>query len=432
MKEVILKINKIFKADLVKVSFLSSISTIIKVAAGMVSTKVVAAVIGPSGIALIGQLNNFSTIVLNIATGGIANGVTKYVAEKSGEEEKINKFIHTALWLTVVLSIFCGLVMAIGANYFSILILKSYEYAIVFLLFGITILFYALNMLLLAIVNGQKNFNLFIRINLINSIVGLSFSVMLSLWFGVIGAMVSVVSYQSLVFIITLFLLRNAIWLKWSLFKGRFDFKNLKLLSNYSLMVLVSAFIIPVSQLLVRSYLARKVSVSDAGLWEGINRISGINLTIILPSFSVYYLPRLSELKTDHEIRDEIWYVYKLLIPFLIITSLGIFIFRHFIISTLYTKDFLPMEDLFAPQLIGDVIKMCGWILGYILVVKTMTKVYIIMEILNYTSFVIFTYIFTDHYGIKGATYAHICSHLIYLIGMLFVFRQMLFENKRN
>jgi len=262
--------------------------------------------------------------------------------------------------------------------------------------------------------------------------VGLSFSVMLSLWFGVIGAMVSVVSYQSLVFIITLFLLRNAIWLKWSLFKGRFDFKNLKLLSNYSLMVLVSAFIIPVSQLLVRSYLARKVSVSDAGLWEGINRISGINLTIILPSFSVYYLPRLSELKTDHEIRDEIWYVYKLLIPFLIITSLGIFIFRHFIISTLYTKDFLPMEDLFAPQLIGDVIKMCGWILGYILVVKTMTKVYIIMEILNYTSFVIFTYIFTDHYGIKGATYAHICSHLIYLIGMLFVFRQMLFENKRN
>ncbi|MCF8341585.1 MAG: O-antigen translocase [Chitinophagaceae bacterium] len=432
MKEVILKINKIFKADLVKVSFLSSISTIIKVAAGMVSTKVVAAVIGPSGIALIGQLNNFSTIVLNIATGGIANGVTKYVAENSGEEDKINKFIHTALWLTIVLSIFCGLVMAFGANYFSILILKSYEYAIVFLLFGITILFYALNMLLLAIVNGQKNFNLFIRINLINSVVGLSFSVMLSLWFGVIGAMVSVVSYQSLVFIITLFLLRNAIWLKWTLFKGRFDFKNLKLLSNYSLMVLVSAFIIPVSQLLVRSYLAKKVSVSDAGLWEGINRISGINLTIILPSFSVYYLPRLSELKTDHEIRDEIWYVYKLLIPFLIITSLGIFIFRHFIISTLYTNDFLPMEDLFAPQLIGDVIKMCGWILGYILVVKTMTKVYIIMEILNYTSFVIFTYIFTDHYGIKGATYAHICGHLIYLIGILVVFRQLLFENKRN
>jgi PST family polysaccharide transporter len=430
MKELLIKIKKIGKADLVKVSFLNSVSTIIKIAAGMVSTKVVAAVIGPPGVALVGQLNNFSTIVLNIATGGIANGVTKYVAEQSGEDEKINKFIHTALWLTIILSVFCGLVMIFGANWFSIFILKSSKYSIVFLLFGFTVIFYSLNTLLLAIVNGLKSFNLFIRINLINSIVGLLFSVFFSLWLGITGALISLVCYQSVVFIITIYLLRNAIWLKWTLLKGRFDFKNLKLLSNYSLMVLASALIIPISQLLVRSYLAQKVSVSDAGLWEAINRISGINLMIIVPSFSVYYLPRLSELKTDQQIRTEIKYVYTLLIPFLVLTSLGIFVFRHFIITTLYTKDFLHMEDLFAPQLIGDVIKMCGWILGYIMIVKTMTKAYIIMELLNYSSFVLFTYFFTDRYGIKGATYAHIFGHLVYLLGMLFIFRKMLFTKE--
>jgi len=430
MKELLIKIKKIGKADLVKVSFLNSVSTIIKIAAGMVSTKVVAAVIGPPGVALVGQLNNFSTIVLNIATGGIANGVTKYIAEQSGEDEKINKFIHTALWLTIILSVFCGLVMIFGANWFSIFILKSSKYSIVFLLFGFTVIFYSLNTLLLAIVNGLKSFNLFIRINLINSIVGLLFSVFFSLWLGITGALISLVCYQSVVFIITIYLLRNAIWLKWTLFKGRFDFKNLKLLSNYSLMVLASALIIPISQLLVRSYLAQKVSVSDAGLWEAINRISGINLMIIVPSFSVYYLPRLSELKTDKQIRAEIKYVYTLLIPFLVLTSLGIFVFRHFIITTLYTKDFLHMEDLFAPQLIGDVIKMCGWILGYIMIVKTMTKAYIIMELLNYSSFVLFTYFFTDRYGIKGATYAHIFGHLVYLLGMLFIFRKMLFTKE--
>jgi PST family polysaccharide transporter len=430
MKGLLVQIKKIGKADLVKVSFLNSVSTIIKVAAGMVSTKIVAAVIGPSGVALVGQLNNFSTIVLNVATGGIANGVTKYVAEQSGEEFKINKFIHTALWVTIILSVFCGLVLIIGANWFSFLILKSTKYTIVFLLFGFTVIFYSLNTLLLAIVNGLKNFNLFIRINLMNSIVGLCFSVIFSLWLGITGALISLVCYQSVVFIITIYLLRNAVWLKWTLFKGRFDIKNLWLLSNYSLMVLASAFIIPVSQLLVRSYLAQKVSVSDAGLWEGINRISGINLMIIVPSFSVYYLPRLSELKTDQQIRSEIKYVYTLLIPFLISMSLGIFIFRHFIITTLYTKDFLPMEELFAPQLIGDVIKMCGWILGYILVVKTMTRAYIIMELLNYSSFILFTYYFTDRYGIKGATYAHICGHLLYFLGMIFIFRKMLFAKK--
>jgi PST family polysaccharide transporter len=247
---------------------------------------------------------------------------------------------------------------------------------------------------------------------------------------GITGALIALVCFQSVVFLITLFLLRNAIWLKWTLFKGRFDFKNLRLLSNYSLMVLASALIIPISQLLVRSYLAQKVSVSDAGLWEGINRISGLNLMIIVPSFSVYYLPRLAELKTEQQIRTEIKYVYSLLIPFLVLTSFGIYIFRHFITTALYTKDFLPMEDLFAPQLVGDVIKMCGWILGYIMIVKTMTKAYIFMEILNYLSFVLFTYLFTERFGIKGATYAHICGHLVYLFGMLIIFRKMLFVKR--
>jgi len=432
MKAIPVLLKKLFQADLVKVSFLNSVSTIIRIAAGMISTKVVAAVIGPSGIALIGQLNNFSTIVLNIATGGMANGVTKMVAEKAENEEETTSFIHTALWVTIVLSVLCGLVMVIGSSFFSKLILKSDQYALVFGLFGVTIIFYALNTLLLAVVNGKKSFNLFIRINLINSVVGLVFSVILSLWLGITGALVSVVCYQSVVFFITLFLLRKVVWFKWQLLKGKFDFNNLLLLSNYSVMVMASALIIPISQLLVRGYIAQKVSVTDAGLWEGINRISGINLMIIVPSFSVYYLPRLAELKTDEAIGAEIRYVYTMLIPFLVLTSLGLYVFRHFIITLLYTKDFLPMEALFAPQLIGDVIKMCGWILGYVMVVKAMTKAYIIMELTNYGGFVLFTYLFTDKFGIIGATYAHICGHLMYFLGMMIIFRRVLFAPKQT
>jgi PST family polysaccharide transporter len=90
------------------------------------------------------------------------------------------------------------------------------------------------------------------------------------------------------------------------------------------------------------------------------------------------------------------------------------------------------MEALFAPQLIGDVIKMCGWILGYVMVVKAMTKAYIIMELTNYGGFVVFTYLFTAKFGIIGATYAHICGHLMYLLGMMIIFRRVLFAPKQT
>ena len=74
-------ILKIFQLDIVKVFSLTSISTIVKMLAGFVSVKVVSVIIGPSGLALLGQLSNFSVIVMTFASGGINNGVTKYIAE---------------------------------------------------------------------------------------------------------------------------------------------------------------------------------------------------------------------------------------------------------------------------------------------------------------------------------------------------------------
>jgi PST family polysaccharide transporter len=48
---------------------------------GFVNVKVIAVIIGPAGVALIGQLNNFSAIIMSFATAGITTEVTKYIAQ---------------------------------------------------------------------------------------------------------------------------------------------------------------------------------------------------------------------------------------------------------------------------------------------------------------------------------------------------------------
>ena len=80
-------------------------------------------------------------------------------------------------------------------------------------------------------------------------------------------------------------------------------------------MALVSAIVVPVSQLIIRSYIKNHESITSAGLWEGINRISIMYLLVITTSLSVYYLPRLAELRNKNELRKEIFSVYKLIIP---------------------------------------------------------------------------------------------------------------------
>jgi PST family polysaccharide transporter len=399
--------------------------------AGVVSTKVVASVVGPIGIALLGQLNNFTTIILSLANGGITTGITKYVSEHSEREEKTSRYIGTAFRITFIFSMVTGIAMIVGAGYFSELILKGEEYRTVFYIFGITIIFYALNALLLAILNGFKEYKLFVRVNIISSLSSLLFSVVMALAFGLMGALVSAVTFQSVVFLITLLLVSKAPWFSWSMFLGRIDKKSIYNLIQYSFMALATAIIVPLSQLLVRGYIAEKISVTEAGIWESVNRISSMYLMVVVTSFSVYYLPRLAELKNDMLIRKEVMSVYQLMVPFLILASLSIYMLRNLIITVLFTSEFNRMGDLLPFQLCGDILKMSGWVLGYLMVAKAMTRAYIFMEILNYSLFVIISYILINYYGVTGATMAYAIGHMIYLVGMFIIFRKMLFNRGR-
>jgi len=192
-------------------------------------------------------------------------------------------------------------------------------------------------------------------------------------------------------------------------------------------MALVSAIVIPFSQIFVRGYIVDHISTSDAGMWEGVNRISSMYLQIIISSLSIYYLPRLAELKEDSEYTYEVRHVYSILLPFLLCTSLIIYIFRNSIISLLFTIDFQEMEKLFSFQLIGDILKATGWILGYIMVAKAMVKTYIITEIFNYLIFILFSILFINWIGVKGVVIAFATSHAFYLVLMMIKFRHIVF-----
>lgn len=424
----ILRLKKIISTDLVKVTFLNGVATIIRMVTSLVSIKVIAAIIGPAGIALLGQLNNFSTIVLSISNGGINAGITKYLAEFSDSKNKYSLFLRTGFQITVAFSVVASIILLFGAGYFSEIILHDRKFIFVFYIFGITLFLYSLNALLISILNGFKEYRRYIVANIMGSVVGLIFSLVLAINFGIMGALVSAVTFQSVVFLLTLFLIRNAKWFTRNSFKGKFSKTAAIKLAHYSLMALVTATVSPAGQLIVRGYITKIQSINEAGIWEGMNRISGMYLLVIMTSLSVYFLPRLSELKTKPELRKEIFSIYKLILPSLFLTSIIIYSLRSFIIHFLFTSQFSGMQSLFAFQLAGDILKMSGWVLGYIMLAKAMTKQYIIMEFVGSGIFVILSVYFIRHFGALGATIGYALAQGSYLVIMLILFRKTLFS----
>ncbi|ASZ10693.1 O-antigen translocase [Chitinophaga pendula] len=422
-------IKRIFGSDLIKSSFYSAVATFVKIVTAFLMSKIIAIKLGPDGMGLIGQLTNFISIVLILCGGAITNGIVKYLAEyRASAPEKIAPLMSTSFKLTIILSVLVGAGLIIFSKYLSTFVLFSPSYAFVFIVFGVTIGLYGLNNLLLSIVNGYKEYKKFNIISINTSILSLIVSLFFIYRWQVNGALIALVVNQSVVFIATLFFLRKEKWLIRGNFAQSMSRQQINNLSRFALMALVSTATVPISQMYIRAHIIHHISLEAAGIWESVNRISNIYLMFVTTSLTTYYLPKLSELSNERDVRKEVLKVYKVLMPIVIVSCAAIYLFRMLIIKILFTGQFNEASELFLFQMIGDMLKIASWILGFQLVAKAKTKLYITVEVIFSFLFVVFSLVFINKYGLIGTTYAFALNYLLCLIFMIVVFRKMLFN----
>ena len=417
------KIKKFIKSDLFKVSLFNGVGNFIKILTSLVSNKIAAVFLGPAGIALLGQFYNFTTMAMSVATVGINNGITKYTAEYCDDNHKRDSILSTGFLLTVMGSLLVSGIIYFGRYYFSDTILRSREYIQVFNILSITLILFALNSFLFSVLNGFKEFKKIVIINIATSIVGLAIAVFLIIRFGIYGAFLGVILSQTLIFFITLLMVAKSQWFKFKNFMSGINKKSTAKLLKFSSMAFTSLFAVTFIQLQIRNYIIQHISIADAGYWQGITRISEIYLLFITATLGVYYLPKLSEIKSNTELKKEILKGYAFILPLAIISSLLILFFKSFIINKLFAETFQPMKALFLFQIIGNILKISSWLLAYLMIAKAMTKVFIVTELLSGITFYFFTIYFVNHYGVIGATYSYALNYALYLIAMVLIFR---------
>jgi PST family polysaccharide transporter len=411
---------------LIKTSVLTAISTIITVISAFVINKVLAVYVGPSGLALVGQLKDFVTMITTFSNGAISQGIVKYTAEYETIEEK-QKVFSTSIIVSLVCSTIISILLFIFNEYLSIRILKDTQYGSVFIVFGLTVFLFALNAVLMSILNGQKEIKKYVLANIANSLVALFVTSILIFQLNIIGALYALVINQSVVFFITLlFVIRNS-WFKIAYFKRGIDKETLVKLAKFSLMAITSALCVPISHLIIRNYIGENLGWDSAGYWQGIWYISSIYLMLITTSLSVYYLPKLSSIKDKIELKKEILNGYKVIIPIVVVFAVFIFFIKEYVITIAFDEKFMPMIELFKWQLIGDVIKIAAWLLSYLMVAKAMTKSFIITEIIFSTTFVIFSIVMVDSFGLIGMTYSFVLNYILYFLTIYLIVKKEIF-----
>jgi len=419
--------NKIIKTNLFKITSLNSLSVALKIGIGLITSKILAIFVGPSGMALVGNLRNFLTSIENISTLGFQNGIVKYTSENEKTKIELQKIVSTVFISLIGVAILLSIILFCSASYWNEKIFgENTEYLIVFKVLSFVLPTYGLSIFFIAVINGLGRFKKVISINIIGNIVGLLTSVFLIMQFKTTGALMAIVIAPTLLFFITLYLVQKEVQIFQFIKLDVFDFKVLKNLSAYSLMTLVSSVFGPFVFLAIRNNIIQDLGIEQAGYWETMTRISSYYLMFISAILSVYFLPKLSKAENNLETKKIFLQYYKYILPVFVLALVVLYLSRFFVIQLLFTKEFLPVTDLFFLQLLGDVFKVCALILGYQFFAKRKTLMFVLTELFSLSILYFSSLYFIKEFQIEGVVMAHALNNLIYFIILFLCFRSVL------
>lgn len=399
---------------LIKTSLLNAIAVLARVGTGLVLNKVLAVYVGPVGYAVIGQFQSLVAMVMGIASGAIGTGVTKYTAEYHDRPELQHSLWRTATALSLAGSAVGASVLFFAREPLAAWLLADPAYAGVFAWLALSLTLMVANGLMLAIMNGKKAIAPFVLANIAGSVIGAGVSLSLVVAYGLYGALVALGIGQAITCMVTAWLFRKASAIRWRDLWGGGDKTIARRLMGFALMAIVSAIVVPASQMVIRDQLGTSLGLHTTGLWQAMWRISDLHLMLITSTLTVYFLPRFSELPAGPALRREVFKAYKFVIPLVIATSVALYSAKYFLVRILFTPDFLPLAEALGWQLLGDAIKICSWVAAYTMISHARIRTYIFTEILFAVVLTTAIIIGAQEHGLRGAAIGYAVTYIIY------------------
>ena len=413
--------KKIIQQPLFKITSLNSVHILLKLIFGFITSKALALFVGANGMAYVGNFRAFLNVLENFSLLGIQNAVVKYVSEFQNDRSKLKSVLATFGLLLLTSSIAISLFLILGADYLSKQIFNHSEiYSFVFYSIAVVFPLYVFSTFCISVVNGFQEYKNVIYIQIISSAIALIFSVFFIYYYSTIGALVSLIFAPIFVFFVSLFYLKKHIRFRDVLSIEFFDFKVVKNLSEYVLMALVSGVIGSFVLLEIRTDIVAITGLQQAGIYEGLQRISSYYLLFVSSIMAIYFYPKLAEMNSNS--KEIVLHYLKTIIPLFTIGLVIIYFLRKYIIQVLFSSEFESMESLFLWQLIGDVLKATSLIFGTLLIAKKQTKVFIITEIISLCIMYFSSNWMLHTIGINGIVMAHTVTYFMYLFVMVFIF----------
>jgi PST family polysaccharide transporter len=357
---------------------------------GIISTKVFALILGPSGLGFLSIIRQIRDTAISISTLQGTNVIVQGLATRDWADKKRYEIaVSISLFLTTLLVI---TVLLIAAPSISRSVINRTDPTSVFLirLLTIPILLGTITIYLSGILNGFRAIG---RLAITQVI--LSFAILiLSLPVAYLvraygnGYFLLLLIGSSLVGVMTCFAFTyRSGWLPSpseilcalkSISTLKTDISSFLTFASVTLIAGASATI---SELIIRSSVVKNLGLDDAGYFDAAWTLSAKYILLILASFGTYYLPTLSGNKNLDESKQLITRVLGFSILIVVPTITSVVALKPFVIRLLYSQEFLPALEMIRWMLIGDYLKTTSWVFGMTILASADKKTLLISEV---------------------------------------------------
>lgn len=408
---------------------LGAAQTVTSMALSFVSVKITSVFLGPAGLGTLGQFTYFFTMTQAVLSAGLNIGLVRRTAELGDDRPARERVISTVLRALLLAGVPVALIIAASSGWLARELLHDASLSLPFIVFAVVFVFGLAASVVLACANGAKDFRTLTFINIGTGVASLALIAALCPPFGVLGgvlamALVPLVSWA----LAWAFSRRRDWWPRRPLSHG-FETREARGIVAFVPIAVISAVGLPLLQILIRDNVAEHSGMAAVGLLQGVVRISDMYLGVATSMFAMYYFPRFSEIRDPDELVREVKRGLAIIVPSVAAVSLVIYLLRNWIIRFIFTAEFSSMSDLFAWQMLGNTLKMVGWLFGYLLLAKANALAIAALETSSIVLWWLISLYFIALNGAIGATQAYAAAYALYsvvtFIGVVLVVRRM-------
>jgi len=350
---------------------------------GALTTKIIAFLAGPVGIGTYSQLRQlgqwFTVLAIMNGQGALVRGI----AAREGED-RLRFVMVVATSYLVGAIIVAGVVFALAPLLCKLLFARE-DSTLIFAVRALSgvVVVGAFASFVNGVINGYRAIGTLARVQIAGAAITAVLAYPLVLWGYPIAYVVLVGSGFLAISAFGVCCIARYRWLKGlnAISAWKPDLSLLRDHASYASTVLLVGLIGTGSVLTMRSLYIRQGGVELGGLFDAAWTLSMMYVMVLLSSFGTYYIPTLSATREPAEIQKHVAQAFWLS------TTIGALLIslavasKPLLIAVLYSNTFLPSLEILRWMLIGDYLKISGWVFGMLLLAFAERKTFAISEI---------------------------------------------------